>query len=429
MEGYILNTNKVKSLIIKSGLTQGEFANLLKIKEDKFSSMINQYMFISEKSLNELATLLKMNPDELTVSVEQKKERPLRKSKKMSKKIIIKPSKGTVSMKKNSLTLIPFDIDWNYDYLKELLFKHNISITNFAIQNKMNPSNFSKYARHLYNISLENLYSICKTLPDCSAEKLIGVSIQKLNSISPQYQFDTYGIKENVKTNVKERTIISETGKEKADEDMERLKVQSYKSFPDQNVINNLSIMNENILHLVADLGKSNQIMVSKINELEEANHSLLKKIEGLEKMSVSWKVEPSNTTIQVTKKKESSLVTTKAAENSLSKSVNVNKLLEGKINVSEDTYDDYKAKIFALVKFTANKKNLIFNQILHDEYEKLTKVYGFNLDELKKSSNTKIAMEAIYENPLCREIFYNSLITEASTDYRKISIDEVLRA
>jgi hypothetical protein len=187
--------------------------------------------------------------------------------------------------------------------------------------------------------------------------------------------------------------------------------------------------MNENILHLVADLGKSNQIMVSKINELEEANHSLLKKIEGLEKMSVSWKVEPSNTTIQVTKKKESSLVTTKAAENSLSKSVNVNKLLEGKINVSEDTYDDYKAKIFALVKFTANKKNLIFNQILHDEYEKLTKVYGFNLDELKKSSNTKIAMEAIYENPLCREIFYNSLITEASTDYRKISIDEVLRA
>lgn len=82
-----------------------------------------------------------------------------------------------------------------------------------------------------------------------------------------------------------------------------------------------------------------------------------------------------------------------------------------------EDNYETYKGKIYKLAAYLSRKKNLIFNQIMHDNYEKFKVVYGINLNELKKDTKTSSSLEAIYTNELTRELFFNMVCDKASSE------------
>lgn len=81
---------------------------------------------------------------------------------------------------------------------------------------------------------------------------------------------------------------------------------------------------------------------------------------------------------------------------------------------VSEDTEDAYKKKTYKLINYISKKQNLIFNQVMHNNYSQFEKVYGCNINMLKAESKTANSISAIYDNPLYREIFFNMLSDNA---------------
>ena len=77
---------------------------------------------------------------------------------------------------------------------------------------------------------------------------------------------------------------------------------------------------------------------------------------------------------------------------------------------------DRYKQMIYKLIAYISKKQNLIFNQVLHNNYTQFTRIYGFDLNTLKAETKSKSALDAIYYTPLAREIFFNMLCTNTST-------------
>ena len=89
-------------------------------------------------------------------------------------------------------------------------------------------------------------------------------------------------------------------------------------------------------------------------------------------------------------------------------------------LNTIQDTrkvssIEEFKNKIYKLAAYISRKKNIIFNQTMHDSYKNFERVYGFNIKTIKAETNIKSTLEAIYVNEMTREIFFNMFCTNAS--------------
>ena len=62
-----------------------------------------------------------------------------------------------------------------------------------------------------------------------------------------------------------------------------------------------------------------------------------------------------------------------------------------------------------------AKKENSISNAVLSKSYTQFTKIYGLAPDALKKETGMTCTIDAIYANPLSREIYFNMMCTNAS--------------
>lgn len=202
------------------------------------------------------------------------------------------------------------------------------------------------------------------------------------------------------------------------------LKKYNYVHFTNENVIHNLNIINENIILLVKDFSESIKTLTNTVNTLVEKNNNLEDKIKSLEtiitKTNVNSINKEDNTVIKniETDNKEKTVKNTISYNNRYGV-VCSDKEMQAIINgdCKEDNYESYKGKIYKLAAYMSRKKNLIFNQIMHDNYEKFKVVYGINLNELKKDTKTSSSLEAIYTNELTREIFFNMVCSKASSE------------
>lgn len=396
MERYVIDGKKVQELIITSGLKQGDFANLLGLKEDTFSSMLNQYKYMNENTLNELAGLLKVSKDNL---ISNRKELLIRNSKKKkNRKDLTKMrndvKNGNTHKSINNFvrfTMIPYEMKWNHEYFLEELKRNNYTLKSFSETCKVDKSSFNKYKHGDNKISLEKLYKVWKCL-NCDVEKLVGISIEDLNTLSDEYIFT----KENNTQNVIEDVCL-DTANETPLENIDEVR---YKSFPDQNVVNNMNIINENLLCLVCDLSKSNNVLIQKMDMLLEENKNLYDRLDKLEVLMINNFAQLQN--LEINKK-----------ENLIDVEKLINSCTKG--SVSEDTYEQYNDKVYAIAKYVAKKKNISYDLFLTEMYNRMKAIYGFSVIELKKEAHTYRTVEGIYKNPLCREIFYNLILDEAA--------------
>ena len=187
-----------------------------------------------------------------------------------------------------------------------------------------------------------------------------------------------------------------------------------------------MNIINENILTLVKELRDTENRFINNdndfINKLTEeyekqaaVNEMLFNKLLDIETKLVSISdnvnsVNDKNDKKSQMQKKETCPIAT--IWNNQCSEKEMHQIVNSK--VSEDTEDAYKKKTYKLINYISKKQNLIFNQVMHNNYSQFEKVYGCNINMLKAESKTANSISAIYDNPLYREIFFNMLSDNA---------------
>lgn len=375
----------LKNLLTKNRLTQNDLADTLSIDRSTISRIITNKKPANKDLVEKISELLDVDVEKF-VNVNKPIDNTFRKTALMPK------------------------AKWNNEKFKELLEQKNYMLIDFCKKIKTDRSNFSSYSRGKSLPSIENLVKMCNVL-GCSSMDLVGVSEKEINDY---VGYEIFEVIENDKSVIEDK---------KAKEDIKEEKY-NYVHFTNENVIKNLNIINENIILLVRDFSESIKTLTNTVNALVEKNNSLEDKIKSLESTITKTNVNSIN-------KKNNAVikdVETNNIEKTVKNAVSYNnrygavcsdKEMQTIINgdCKEDNYETYKGKIYKLAAYLSRKKNLIFNQIMHDNYEKFKVVYGINLNELKKDTKTSSSLEAIYTNELTRELFFNMVCDKASSE------------
>lgn len=384
----------LQNAIKNNNITQSDLCKMMNIREDKLSLIIHGKKTIVMSELEEICSLLGINPK--TAINETKK----------------KPSDYKA-------TSIP-EAKWNSDYFQECLDNKEIHLADLCRVIKRSSSTVCDYKAGRANPSVETLEKICNVL-DCSPMLLVGVSGECLNKRLGRQAFKensdyvkepTY---EDVKDTCGEVPIVtlhsgSNTEDNITENDIENkdnvFKEDKYKSFESLNVIDNIETINKNLLAMVEDLGMANSVLLKKMDELMSMNVHLAERIDSLEKRT---SIKPVSQPVKPFKPNSSTLWGNNTCSEAEMKEII-------KSEVKNCTVKEYKDKIYKLAAYMAKKENSISNAILSKSYTQFTKIYGLAPDALKKETGMTCTIDAIYANPLSREIYFNMMCTNAST-------------
>lgn len=383
----------LQNAIKNNNITQSDLCKMVDIREDKLSLIIHGKKTIVMSELEEICSLLGINPK--TTINETKK----------------KPSDYKA-------TSIP-EAKWNSDYFQECLDNKEIHLADLCRVIKRSASTICDYKAGRANPSVETLEKICNTL-GCSPMLLVGVSGECLNKRLGRQAFKensdyvkepTY---EDVKDTCGEVPIVtlhsgSNTEDNITENDIENkdnvFKEDKYKSFESLNVIDNIETINKNLLAMVEDLGMANSVLLKKMDELMSMNVHLAERIDSLEKRT---SIKPVSQPVKPFKPNSSTLWGNNTCSEAEMKEII-------KSEVKNCTVKEYKDKIYKLAAYMAKKENSISNAILSKSYTQFTKIYGLAPDALKKETGMTCTIDAIYANPLSREIYFNMMCTNAS--------------
>ena len=156
---------------------------------------------------------------------------------------------------------------------------------------------------------------------------------------------------------------------------------------------------------MVEDLGMANSVLLKKMDELMSMNVHLAERIDSLEKRT---SIKPVSQPVKSFKPNSSTLWGNNTCSEAEMKEII-------KSEVKNCTVKEYKDKIYKLAAYMAKKENSISNAILSKSYTQFTKIYGLAPDALKKETGMTCTIDAIYANPLSREIYFNMMCTNAS--------------
>lgn len=384
----------LQNAIKNNNITQSDLCKMVDIREDKLSLIIHGRKTIVMSELEEICSLLGINPK--TAINETKK----------------KPSDYKA-------TSIP-EAKWNSDYFQECLDNKEIRLSDLCRAIKRSSSTICDYKAGRANPSVETLEKICNVL-DCSPMLLVGVSGECLNKRLGRQAFKensdyvketTY---EDVKGTCEEVPIVtlhsgSNTEDNITENDIENkdnvFKEDKYKSFESLNVIDNIETINKNLLAMVEDLGMANSVLLKKMDELMSMNIHLAERIDNLEKRT---SIKPVSQPVQSFKSNNSTLWGNNTCSEAEMKEII-------KSEVKNCTVKEYKDKIYKLAAYMAKKENNISNAVLSKSYSQFTRIYGITIDSLKQETGMNGTIDAIYANPLSREIYFNMMCTNAST-------------
>lgn len=373
----------LQNAIKNNNITQSDLCKMLDIRDDKLSLIIHGKRTITMSELEEICSLLGINPK--TAINETKK----------------KPSDCKA-------TSIP-EAKWNSDYFQECLDNKEIHLADLCRAIKRSASTICDYKAGRANPSVETLEKICNVL-DCSPMPLIGVSGMCLNNLLGRRAFkedysDIEPAHEDKDMCKVEDSVPDVEDNVKIDGKEDIFKEDKYKSFESLNVIDNIEIINKNLLAMVEDLGMANSVLLKKMDELMSMNIHLSERIDSLEKRTL---VKPVSQPVQSFKSNNSTLWGNNTCSEAEMKEII-------KSEVKNCTVKDYKDKVYKLAAYIAKKENSISNAVLSKSYSQFTRIYGITIDSLKQETGMNGTVDAIYANPLSREIYFNMMCTNAS--------------
>ena len=372
---------------------------MVDIREDKLSLIIHGKKTIVMSELEEICSLLGINPK--TAINETKK----------------KPSDYKA-------TSIP-EAKWNSDYFQECLDNKEIHLADLCRVIKRSASTICDYKAGRANPSVETLEKICNTL-DCSPMLLIGVSGEYLNKMLGRQAFkeDSDYVKEptyeDVKDTCGEVPIVtlhpgSNTEDNITENDIENkdnvFKEDKYKSFESLNVIDNIETINKNLLAMVEDLGMANSVLLKKMDELMSMNVHLAERIDSLEKRT---SIKSVSQPVQSFKSNNSTLWGNNTCSEAEMKEII-------KSEVKNCTVKDYKDKIYKLAAYMAKKENNISNAVLSKSYSRFTRIYGITIDSLKQETGMNGSGQMQQIHPLSRLRGSVRVFLEAAAEKQKI--------
>lgn len=369
---YYINGLVIKNSLKKNNLTQKDLCELIQFDMSTFSRALQEAATIDESKIKDICDLLRLDAAQV-INVEKKCPAP-------------SVRKRTPSNRINS----NIKFSWNKEYFYQKLEENNLTLATLGRQIKRDKSIFDKYNRGLNMPSLETAIGICKTL-HCSSKKLIGYSEKEINQMAGKDVF--------------EETNEQESAGQTYD----------YKKIDSQNVIKNIEIINENIITLSENMNSNTQILLDRIQSLENDNAQLKDLIvKIMETQSARFDA------LQGVCNKQKSAIMPKKIIPSTQTTFNskcTDSEMENIIHTNADDgdFDLYKERVYKLIAYISRKKNLTFNQIMHDTYKQFNKIYGLDGNELKKESNAGSTIEGIYNNGISKEIFFNMVCTNAS--------------
>ena len=402
-ERVYLKGKTLKKLLEKNNLTQNDLAEMLDIDRSDMSRLVTNKKPATRIIVEKISDLLQVDES-----------------------VFVNNNKFTNCIPRKAICIS--GAEWNSDKFKELLNKKNITLLDFSKKIKVDKSNFSAYTRKKCLPSVDTLVRICNYL-NCSSMDLIGVSEIEINNY---IGYDVFEIVDkdsiekndnNIASNVYASNISSDK-KNNTETDLN----YNYIHFSNENVICNLNIINENILLMVKDFSESIKSLTENINVLTDKNINLSKEVECLRnelKIKVNGEAAENNSNIStnnvcadnISKSNNNSLIhsnKTYSRYNIVCSEKEMLEIIKG--NSSDiDSFEEFKNKIYKLAAYISRKKNIIFNQTMHDSYKNFERVYGFNIKTIKAETNIKSTLEAVYVNEMTREIFFNMFCTNAS--------------
>ena len=369
---YYINGPVIKDSLKKNNLTQKDLCELIQFDMSTFSRALQEAATIDESKIKDICDLLKLDTVQV---INAEKKCP-----------VSSVRKRTPSNRINS----NIKFSWNKEYFYQKLEENNLTPAALGRQINRDKSIFDKYNRGLNMPSLETAIGICKTL-NCSSKKLIGYSEKEINQMAG-------------------KDVLEETNEQES-----AGQTYDYKKIDSQNVIKNIEMINENIITLSENMNSNTQILLDRIQSLENDNAQLKDLIvKIMETQSARFDALQS-----LCNKQKPSIIpkkiipSTQTTFNSKCTDSEMENIIH--TNADDGDFNSYKGRVYKLIAYISRKKNLTFNQIMHDTYKQFTKIYGLDGNELKKESNAGSAIEGIYNNGISKEIFFNMVCTNAS--------------
>ena len=393
-ETVYIRGKKLQNLLTENNITQKDFCQMLDIQMSELSKMIHNKRTAPVDVVNNMAELLSVKPDSL-----------------------INANKETKSTYRKIKTIA--GMKWNNDFYKRRLIQCGMYQYELCDRIKRDGSIFYLYAKGKSNPSVDTVLEVCKALK-CSSKDLVGLTEEEINKAAGEQIFTChYGvsvIKDTVNTDTarpdEEDITEDETdvlSKAEICEDNNNTDMwfnsEKYKNFESLNVIDNIETINKNLLAMVMDLGMANSVLLKKMDELMSMNIHLSERIDSLEKKT---SVKPVSQPVKPFKPNSSTLW-----GNNTCSEAEMEEII--KSEVKNCTVKEYKDKIYKLAAYMAKKENSISNAVLSKSYTQFTKIYGLAPDALKKETGMTCTIDAIYANPLSREIYFNMMCTNAS--------------
>lgn len=369
---YYINGSVIKDNLKKNNLSQKDLCELIQFDMGTFSKVLQGTATMDEPRIKDICDLLKLDTAQV-INTEKKCSTP-------------NVRKFTPYNRINSNV----KFSWNKEYFYQKLTENNLTPAALGRQINRDKSIFDKYNRGLNMPSLETIVKICKTL-NCSSKKLIGYSEKEINQMAGKDVFEETGEQENTD------------------------QTYDYKKIDSQNVIKNIEIINENVITLSENMNSNTQMLLDRIQSLESDNAQLKDLIiKMMETQSTRF-----DTLQSMCNKQKSAAVprkitpSTQTSFNSKCTDSEMENIIH--TNADDGDFNSYKGRVYKLIAYISRKKNLTFNQIMHDTYKQFTKVYGLDGNELKKESNAESTIEGIYNNGISKELFFNMVCTNAS--------------
>lgn len=386
-----LDTKKIKKLLIKNNISQNEMAKILKVSYGSLNKEIAGSITASKKHIESIAKILNVSPEE-----------------------IIK-----LSVTKDKIYIhIDGKLKWNKEYFIKSLHNADMTITELSRRAGIRANMIYKYNDKTSSPSINTAAKIIAVL-NCDTKHLLGFSEQELNELAGgTWERLKQATANNIMNKAFDNSIVKpETNNEKyivpfehgntehkketknTDEIITDQKNKiPYKHFTGNNVLENINCINENVLTM------SNE-MQDYINKLEEQLYEIKQALSDSEKRQDKMQVVITNLISHIENNPmQADNADTVALDETVVQS-----------NTQTDSFEGYKQKIYKLVTFISKKKNLIFNQIMHDCYKKFLRVYGIDCTQLKKETKAAGPLQAVYGNELYREIFFNMVCDMAN--------------
>ena len=411
MERHYIRGKKLQNLLAANKITQMEMSDIIKYDMSSLSRAIHGKCLMPDDKIEAISELLNIKKD-----------------------VLINENKDILTNNRrngnNQNTFIP-DCTWNDDYFKQQLKLKGITVKELSNRIHIDKTNYSSYNRGKSSPCVETVYKIYKEL-GCSTEELIGCSKEYLNKLLKDNNKEPLFLTTDLDSNNQNDDKIENA----ADLESNIISDKQLVHFSGTNVIENIGIINENLILLSKIMSADRKMYLEKIESLNKTNHDLAEETRNLRnKLTViedSLRCNYTNIEAKTSVEKQA-FTENKEQQNNQAASITKVAAIPGnnyctekevktiaRTNTSRDSAETFKSKIYKLTSFISKKNNLIFNQVMYNNYNQFARTYGVNYNCLKKETKTTSTLDAIYENPLYREIFFNMVCQAVDLDGKK---------